>query len=330
MTKCESCGLVQKPGLRCARCNAVLSRPDLALASAPAQPVPGAPPPLQREIPIDRRAAQREAAPAPAPRLPVPPHPAPNPVAASLRPPVQPQPQLPRSQPQPVLPRPPTGPVSAPNTARPPSARPPPPPAPVAARPATQPTPAAVPPPPPPAPIAAAPAPVAASTPAAPPEVEIIRASPASIFKRLGAWVIDAALIGLVLVGYLKIAQALMHHPPPLTNTTGLDWLVNRIDAYQGIIKYGVFLGAVIGFAYSALFHALGGRTPGERLFGIRLVDRTGRAPSLGRSVVRSLLSVVSFFLLLLGFFMAFFDRRRQALHDKLTATFVVKPLPGS
>lgn len=262
MIKCVQCGLVQKPGPRCERCAAVLERPDLAVPAAtpPAAPAPG----LQREIPLDRRAAEREvtappAAPAPPRRLPVPPTPAPS------------------TRPAPVAPEP---------------------------RPAASP-----------------PADARAEG------VEVFRASPAPFFKRAAAWLVDALFIGLVLALYLKIAQALMTHPPPPTSETGLDLLVNRADAYQGVLKYGLLLGVTVGFVYSALFHAMGGRTPGKRLLGIRLVDRSGRAPTLTRCVVRAGLSVLSFALLLLGFFYAGFDRRRQALHDKLTATFVVRPL---
>ena len=144
---------------------------------------------------------------------------------------------------------------------------------------------------------------------------------------RLAAWLVDGAVIGLVLALYLQAARMLMAHPPAATSETGLDWLVNRVDAYGGVLKYGLGLCAAVAFVYSALFHTLGGMTPGKRLFGVKLVDRTGRPPSLGICALRSALSLVSGATLFLGFFLACFDRRRQALHDKLTATFVVKPL---
>jgi uncharacterized RDD family membrane protein YckC len=119
-----------------------------------------------------------------------------------------------------------------------------------------------------------------------------------------------------------------MHHPPPPTSETGLDWLVNRVDAYQGTLRWGLALCATVAFVYSSICHALGGKTLGKLLFGVKLVDRTGKPPSLGLCVLRSALALVSGAALMLGFLLACFDRRRQALHDKLTATFVVKPLP--
>jgi uncharacterized RDD family membrane protein YckC len=196
---------------------------------------------------------------------------------------------------------------------------------------AAEPAPAFFAPPTTPAPVAA-PAPVAqvAQAPAVKPrggDIEVVRATPAALGVRLAAWLVDGAVIGVVLFLYLKVAQAVMHHPPPPTTETGLDWLVNRVDAYHGVLKYGLGLAAALSFVYSSLFHALGGMTPGKRLFGVKLVDRTGKPPSLGRCALRSALALVSGAALFLGFIMALFDRRRQALHDKLTFTYVVKPL---
>ena len=120
-----------------------------------------------------------------------------------------------------------------------------------------------------------------------------------------------------------------MHHPPPPTAVTGLDWLANRFDAYQGVLKQGLGLAAALAFVFSALCHALGGKTPGKRLLGVVLVDKSGRPPPIGVCVVRAALSLVSMGLLSMGFFMAFFDRRRRALHDQLSGTYVVRILPA-
>ncbi len=158
-------------------------------------------------------------------------------------------------------------------------------------------------------------------------EVQIIRATPAALWRRLGSWIIDGAIIGAVMFLYLKAAQALMHHAPPPTFETGLDWLMNRIDAYQNILKYGLGLAGAVGFVYSSLFHSLSGSTPGERLFGVKLVDGTGKTPSMGICVLRSALSLVSAGTLFLGYWMALFTRRRRTLHDALTATYVIRPL---
>ena len=78
-------------------------------------------------------------------------------------------------------------------------------------------------------------------------------------------------------------------------------------------------------FAYAALFHALGGRTPGKWVMGLHVLDETGQPPSLGCSALRALLAFVSAAPLFLGFATALFSRRHQAFHDKATGTYVVR-----
>ena len=156
----------------------------------------------------------------------------------------------------------------------------------------------------------------------------VLRASPAALWRRVAAWVIDGALLAAVVALYLKVALALTHHATPATSTTGIDWIANRVASLGGLLVHGLVLGAAVGLVYSALCHALGGQTLGKRLLGIRLVDGRGRSPSLPVCVLRGVLQVISAGALMLGFLLALFTRRRQALHDALTATYVVRPLP--
>lgn len=156
------------------------------------------------------------------------------------------------------------------------------------------------------------------------PEVEEIHAEPGGALAQLGAWLVDAIVLSALFALYLFAAQAIAGKIPP-SDQTGLDWLIDRAIAWRVILMLGAGLLAVLSFVYSSLFHALGGRTLGKRLFGLTLVDSTGQPPPLARSAVRSLLAFVSAGLLLMGFALMLFDRKGQALHDKLTGTFVVR-----
>ena len=175
-----------------------------------------------------------------------------------------------------------------------------------------------------------APPPDAARAPVArpPPAVREVRARPAALWRRAGALLLDACIVGGVLALFLWLAVALV--PPggvrgaPLP---GLDGAVARLRTVQDALPPALLLGVLLAVVYSAVFAFLwGGRTVGRWLFGIQLVDRRGVAPAPGRAVARALLAVVSFGLCLAGFWLALFDRRGQTLHDKLTRTFVVRP----
>lgn len=152
---------------------------------------------------------------------------------------------------------------------------------------------------------------------------EEIHAEPGGAFAQVGAGIVDAVLLGLLFAGYLAVAQAIAGRVPASTET-GVDWLIERAVTWQGVLAPGAVLLGALWFVYGSLFHALGGRTLGKRIFGLTVVDRFGVPPRLARSAVRSLLSFFSAGLLFMGFVLVLFDARRQALHDKLSGTFVV------
>ncbi len=180
------------------------------------------------------------------------------------------------------------------------------------------------------------PGPAAASTPAPglatspPPSGELIevRARPAALWQRITAFIVDGALVGGVLALYVGLAAALIApRGVSATQLTGIDGVMARVHQLHAVLAPCVALALVLGLVYAATFALLwNGRTPGRRLLGIRLVDRTGLAPAPGRAIARAALAVVSFVPFLAGFWLALFDRRGQTLHDKLTQTFVVRP----
>jgi uncharacterized RDD family membrane protein YckC/Tfp pilus assembly protein PilE len=81
----------------------------------------------------------------------------------------------------------------------------------------------------------------------------------------------------------------------------------------------------ILGCAYYAGFHSSSLQaTPGKGVFGIKVTDTEGRRISLGRAIGRYFASWLSFLVLGIGFLMAAFTQRRQALHDMICGTLVV------
>jgi uncharacterized RDD family membrane protein YckC len=154
-----------------------------------------------------------------------------------------------------------------------------------------------------------------------------VSATPAALWRRAGATLVDLLLAVGVGMAYLAVAAAVVGLKPPPSQLTGLDVLMVRAHALERVLLPGLVLVLVLAGTYGALFGWLwGGATLGRRLFGIRLVDQTGQAPTPLRAVLRAILSIVSFAAFLGGFWLALFDRKGQTLHDKLTSTFVVRP----
>jgi uncharacterized RDD family membrane protein YckC len=152
----------------------------------------------------------------------------------------------------------------------------------------------------------------------------------AATWKRAAAWLADGLLLGLFggailwLVG--RLAGTGAAGPPEAS----LDWLVAAAERNQRVLFPALVFVALSAAVYAALGHALMGATLGKRLFGLRVVGRDGRRPSVARSAARAGLSLFSFLFLGLGALLALFTRSGRALHDFLAGTYVVEgPAPS-
>jgi len=65
--------------------------------------------------------------------------------------------------------------------------------------------------------------------------------------------------------------------------------------------------------------------TLGKRAMDLKVTDEQGQRISLGRALGRTLSKYLSSLILLIGYIMAAFSSRKQALHDKIASTLVVK-----
>lgn len=124
----------------------------------------------------------------------------------------------------------------------------------------------------------------------------------AGFWKRTGAFVIDYIIVALV--GRIF---ALGFGAP----------------THQGSLFPLVYLIATC--LYYALFESSQMQaTPGKRALGLKVTDLQGEQISFGRALGRLFGHLVSFLTFGVGFAMAVFTERRQALHDMMAGTLVV------
>ncbi len=87
----------------------------------------------------------------------------------------------------------------------------------------------------------------------------------------------------------------------------------------------GTLFGIAAGWLYWAGFESSERRaTPGKMALGIRVTDLEGNRITLGRATARHFGKFVSAAILLIGFLMAGFTAKKQALHDLIAETLVV------
>ena len=147
------------------------------------------------------------------------------------------------------------------------------------------------------------PKPDAAAESAAPPPEDtpggsIFGAAPAPtlLLPRVGFWVrLCATLLDLVLIGVILR----VFHAPQLFLPV---WIIYHLALWS--------------------WH---GATLGDLVLGLRLVRQDGGPLKFSVVLVRALASCFSFIVLCLGFFWAGWDRGKQAWHDKIAGTIVVR-----
>lgn len=82
---------------------------------------------------------------------------------------------------------------------------------------------------------------------------------------------------------------------------------------------------AVIGWLYFALLESSASQaTLGKRLIGIKVTDLDGNKIGFGKATVRYFAKIISGLILGIGFLMAAFTQRKQALHDMIAGTLVI------
>ena len=115
-----------------------------------------------------------------------------------------------------------------------------------------------------------------------------------------------------------------------------LVWMIAGINTPQNFIESpveaaGLFsllaLGEVFAsMVYSALFISGGWQaTPGKRAVGIKVTNMAGKPVSFGNALGREAAKFLSAMIIGIGFLLAAFTERKQALHDMIAGCLVVK-----
>ena len=145
----------------------------------------------------------------------------------------------------------------------------------------------------------------------------------AGFWKRVAAYMIDAMVVGvatqivqLVVMGvFFGLNASSMSNPETMfASSAGILFVV------------GVYLVPLaMNAAYYAAFHASSKQaTLGKMAVGIKVVRTDGTRISLARGVGRFFATILSSLTLGVGFLMAAFTGRKQALHDMVCDTLVV------
>lgn len=132
----------------------------------------------------------------------------------------------------------------------------------------------------------------------------------AGFWIRFGASFIDSLLMIIIFAPLVTIIYGRSYWTDPQIIKGFWDVVVNYILPVLAIMTFWIYKSA----------------TPGKMVTKLIIVDaKTGGKPTLTQFVIRYMGYYVSLLPCFLGFLWAAFDRRKQAWHDKLAGTIVIK-----
>jgi uncharacterized RDD family membrane protein YckC len=156
------------------------------------------------------------------------------------------------------------------------------------------------------------------------PAVAAPRAEYAGFWIRFAAWLLDAIIIGVV---FTPIQVAIFSAMGVSMGMAGADQDPERMVA---IMLPAIFLTSLLSFAAQWLYEALmtsssKQATVGKMACGLRVTDLRGQRLTFARATGRYFAKIISGMTLLIGYIMAGFTERKQALHDFIAGTYVLK-----
>ncbi|MBS1680818.1 MAG: RDD family protein [Bacteroidetes bacterium] len=152
----------------------------------------------------------------------------------------------------------------------------------------------------------------------------------AGFWQRFLALIIDAIIIGIVrsvivvpilVATGLSIASEAQSYDSD--DPSSMLPILGTIAAMAGIT---MLISTVIWVLYYSLMESSKYQaTVGKLALGIIVTDASGNKLDLSKALIRNICKIISSMILCIGFIMAAFTEKKQALHDMIASTLVVK-----
>jgi uncharacterized RDD family membrane protein YckC len=146
-----------------------------------------------------------------------------------------------------------------------------------------------------------------------------------------GFWIRFVAII----IDYLLIGLLSAFVIVPVLGAFGIMGSVGDMDAMDESFMAGMLaavtgtmalVNIVVNWLYFALMESSAWQaTLGKRAVGVKVIGDNGGRISFITATIRYVGKIVSGAILLIGYIMAAFSAKKQALHDLIASTFVVK-----
>lgn len=148
----------------------------------------------------------------------------------------------------------------------------------------------------------------------------------AGFWKRFVAYIIDDIVLSVVGFVVILFVGALFGLSFLSMFSGDVESTVALIVAAASAILMAILALLIVGWLYYALMEAsISQGTLGKMALGIKVTDLDGNRIAFGRASGRYFGKIVSGMILYIGFIMAGFTEKKQALHDIMASCLVVK-----
>jgi uncharacterized RDD family membrane protein YckC len=134
----------------------------------------------------------------------------------------------------------------------------------------------------------------------------------AGFWRRAGAYLIDAVILSAV-TQILSVVTGIDGNPPP-----------NVVPTPEEILMTFIYI--AIAWLYFALLESSSKQaTVGKMAIGLIVTDEDGKRVSFARATGRFFAKIISAIILLIGYLMVIWTKKRQGLHDMMARTLVLR-----
>ncbi len=151
-------------------------------------------------------------------------------------------------------------------------------------------------------------------------------------YAGFGARFVALLLDGVVFLAVFSLLNLVfpVSLPAFTSSCPSMSYMMEAVGDFLVPLFLRSFLGLVIVAGYSIVLVGKYGATVGKMALGLQVVREDGTPVSYGTAVVREflvkcLLYGIIFYIAWLGYLWAAWSRRKQAWHDKIAGTVVVK-----
>ena len=140
----------------------------------------------------------------------------------------------------------------------------------------------------------------------------------AGFWRRAIAFAIDVVVIAIVIFS-MKAVLAVLLITATNADPSSIDGIKVAID------DFGLITAQLFGLLYGAVMESSSTQgTLGKMAVGIKVTDLAANRVGFGKALVRNLCKIVSNLTFLVGYLMAGFTRKKQALHDKMSGCLIL------